>query len=180
MTNVINRNPVNPNPLHVNKFIFNMSRIPNVQYFCQDVIIPGVNITEAVRPNPFVDLYSPGEKLVYDLFVVTFIIDENLTAWKEIHDWMRAMTFPENFEEYANLKNISRNPISNMRKGFEQFSDAEVLLLTSSNIPKVRYKFYDLFPTNISPIMLTSRDSPNNIMTADATFRYAYYDIEII
>ena len=104
-------------------------------------------------------------------------MDEELTAWKEIHDWIRAMTFPENFEEYRNLGNLNAYT-RQQRSERPQYSDATISLLTSSNNPNLRFKFYDVFPTTLSTFIMSSTDSPDTIMTADATFRYSYYDIE--
>ena len=42
-------------------------------------------MSEVMRTTPFIDLYSPGEKMVYDLLNVTFIVDEDIQTWLEIH-----------------------------------------------------------------------------------------------
>jgi hypothetical protein len=169
--------PTNINTLHPNKFTLSFGRIPNMQFFCQGVSIPGVSLSEAVRNTPFVDLYSPGEKIIYDLLNVTFIIDEELKSWLEIHDWVRAMTFPSEFEEYVRLGKLSKG-VSGGSTKTPQYSDASITLYSSSNTPYYRFKFVDCFPISLSTFVVSASDSPENIMTADATFRYAYYDIE--
>jgi 2-C-methyl-D-erythritol 4-phosphate cytidylyltransferase len=105
---IITKTPQNPNPLHPNKFQLTFSRAPHIQYFCQSVSVPGISLSEVPRQTPFVDLYSPGEKAIYDVFNITFMVDEYLSGWLEIHDWIRAMTFPEKFEEYLHLQKQSR------------------------------------------------------------------------
>ena len=172
----INRNPTNPNFLQPNKFLLSFSRAPNLQYFCQSVSVPGISLSETVITNPFVDIYSPGEKAIYDLLNVTFFIDEELQGWKEIHDWIRAMTFPERFEEYRQLPRL--NKAAGADQTFPQFSDASISLLSSSNKEYYRLKFHNCFPTTLSTFVMNAADSPENIMSADATFRYEYYDIE--
>lgn len=169
----------NPNFLQPNKFQLNFARMPNLQYFCQSVSIPGVSMSEAPQNTPFIDLYVPGDKLIYDLLNVTFYVDENLQTWKEVHDWIRAMTFPVEFEEYQNLSELNKYSRS-IQTGRPQYSDGMVTLLTSSNNPKVRFKFYDLFPVTLSTFVMSSIDSPENIITADASFRFSYYNIEIV
>jgi hypothetical protein len=94
----LNRNPINPNFLAPNKFQLNFARTPNLQYFCQTITLPGIATSEIAITNPFVELYSPGEKAIYDALNVTFMVDEGMLAWLEIHDWLRAMTFPTEFE----------------------------------------------------------------------------------
>ena len=170
----IDRNPTNQNFLHPNKFTLNFSRLPNTQFFCQAVNLPGVSIGESIRTNPFVDLYSPGEKIIYDVLNVTFVVDENLATWREVHDWIRGMAFPTDFKEYRDLASLSRytNPVQ------PQFSDAFLTILTSANNPNYRVHMVDCFPTSLSSIVFTSSDSPDSVLTADATFRFAYYNID--
>jgi hypothetical protein len=176
----LTRNPSNPNPLQPNKFLLTFGRLPNVQYFCQNVTVPGISLSEAVITNPFVDIYSPGEKAIYDLLNISFMIDEELKSWLEIHDWIRAMTFPVEFREYQNLSKLNKyqsakNDINNR---FPQFSDASLSLFSSSNKEYYRFKFYEVFPTTLSTFIMNSQDGPDTIITADATFRYSYYDVE--
>lgn len=173
---VLTRNPTNPNPIQPNKFLLSFARLPNMQYFCQAVTVPGISLSEIPKPTPFVDLYVPGEKAIYDLLNVTFIVDENIEAWKEIHDWIRGMTFPTAFDEYVNLKNL--NQIAALKTGSQpQYSDASLILLSSANKQILRFDFYEVFPTSISSFAMAASDSPDSIITADATFRYSYYNI---
>ena len=176
----LTRNPSNPNPLQPNKFLLTFGRVPNMQYFCQNVTVPGISLSEAVITNPFVDLYSPGEKAIYDLLNVTFIIDEELKGWLEIHDWIRAMTFPVSFTEYQKLPTLNKyqSAKKDVSKKFPQFTDASLTLFSSSNKEYYRFKFYEVFPTTLSTFIMNSQDGPDNILTADATFRYSYYDVE--
>jgi hypothetical protein len=171
--------PNNPNFLQPNKFQLNFSRLPNVQYFCQTVSVPGVSMGEALQSTPFVDLYAPGDKIIYDLLNVTFYVDENLNAWKEVHDWIRAMTFPENYKEYTNLRDLNKYT-RNSSVTKPQYSDGSLTILSSGNNPRIRFKFYELFPITLSTFVLSTTETPDNIITADATFRYSYYDIETV
>jgi hypothetical protein len=137
--------------------------------------VPGISIGEAPRNTPFVDLYSPGEKAIYELLNVTFFVDEELRSWLGIHDWIRAMSFPENFEEYLNLPKQVKY-ISNPKK--PQFSDATLTLYSSSYKPYYRFKFFDCFPVSLSSFVVSASDTPDNVITADGTFRFAYYNVE--
>jgi len=173
----LTRSPTNPNFLQPNKFTLNFSRLPNMQFFCQSVSVPGISLSEIPQNTPFVDVYRPGEKAIYDLLNVTFYIDEELQAWKEIHDWIRAMTFPTDFAEYRNLGDLNKYA-SVVETRQPQYSDAAITLLSSSNKPYYKFKFVGVFPTTITTFVMTATDSAENAMTADATFRYSFYDIE--
>jgi hypothetical protein len=165
---------INPSLQHGNKFQLNFPRVSNTQYFCQSVSFPGISLAEIPRNTPFVDLYSPGEKLIYEPFNITFYVDEGLAAWKEIHDWMRGITFPTDYAEYAGLKDLS--PFVNTN--FPQFSEAILTVLTSSNVPQYRVRFIDSFPISLSSIIFSATDTPDNVLTADATFRYSYFQLD--
>ena len=173
----INRNPTNPNFLQPNKYQLNFGRSPNVRYFCQSLSVPGISMSEVPQTTPFVDVYVPGEKAIYDLLNITFIVDEELKSWLEIHDWIRAMTFPKEFEEYKKLDRLNRYT-TNIPTVKPQYSDATITLLSSSNTPYYNFKFYDVFPTTLSTFVMSATDSPDTIITADATFRYSYFDVE--
>jgi hypothetical protein len=169
----VNRNPRNTNSLVANKFQVNFTRLPNMTYFCQSVSLPGLSVGEVPRNTPFIDLYSPGEKLVYDLLSFTFVVDEDLGSWREIHDWMRAMTFPVDFSEYRDLPKLNRFA----NKPQPQFSDATMTILTSSFNTNYNIRLYDCFPISLSSVLFSSTDSPENIITADVSFRFSYFDI---
>ncbi len=175
---ILNRNPKNTNPLQPNKFTLTFSRLPNMQYFCQTVSVPGISLSEAgPQTTPFVDLYKPGEKAIYDLLNVTFTIDEELKAWTEIHDWIRGLTFPTNFNEYVDLSKLTRKVSINVPKN-PQYSDATITIFSSSFTPLYRFNFYDCFPTSLSTFVMSAADSPDTILTADTSFRFAYYNID--
>lgn len=178
----IERNPSNRDILQSTKFKLNFMRLPGLTFFCQTVNLPGISLTEVLRPTPFVDLYVPGEKAIYDTLNVTMLVDEDLRGWEAIHDWLRAMTFPKEFEEYAKMKDKFRDTAA---RGFvgklpPQYSDASITVYTNKNNPNIRVQYKDVFPTTLGGIQFSALDSAENIITADVTFRYSYYNLERI
>jgi hypothetical protein len=110
------------------------------------------------------------------------LINEDLETWTEIHDWIRGLTFPTNFEEYVNLSRQSPGVVarSNLTRQPPVYSDASLTFFTNKNNPSFRIKFADVFPTSLSTITFSTGDTAENIMTADATFRFSYYNYERI
>jgi hypothetical protein len=175
----LTRTPTNTNLLQTTKYRVIFDRLPGATYFCQSVNVPGVSLTEIPRPTPFIDLYHPGEKMIYDTFNMTFLIDEDMRAWTELHDWVRGMTFPTDFQEYVNLERQAKAPyIRGRERNKPQYSSAILTLYTNKNNPSFRVKFVDLFPTSVSSVLFSAQDSAENIAMADATFRFAYYEYE--
>lgn len=177
----LTRNPVNTDLLQSTKFRVTFSRLPGVTFFCNSVNLPGISLTEIPMPTPFVELYLPGEKAIYDTLNITFLVDEDLRAWTELHDWIRGATFPTEFEEYVNLARL--NPSANIRTIQQRppvYSDATLTIYTNKNNANFRVKFVDLFPTNVGSLSFSAGDSAENIITADATFRFSYFNYERI
>jgi len=172
-----NRNPNNQNFLQPNKFIINFARAPSIQYFCQSVSVPGISLSEIPQNTPFVDVYVPGEKAIYDTLNITFLVDAEMTAWLEIHDWLRALTFPTDYEEYRNLGLLNKFTTASNSKT-PQYADGSITILSASNKPYFKFNFFDLFPISIGGFMLSSTDTPETIITSDATFRFTYFNVE--
>lgn len=178
MASVLTRNPSNNDLLQGTKFRLNFDRLKGTTYFCQTANLPGVSLTEVSRDTPFIDLFVPGEKLIYDTLDISFLVDEDLRNWEQIHDWIRAMTFPTDFAEYRSLAKLAET--SAFRGGARlppQYSDASMTIFTNKNNPNLSIQFKDLFPISLTTISFNTGDSADNIITADATFRFSYYNI---
>jgi hypothetical protein len=163
---VLNRNPQNTNPLQPTKFLLTFSRIPNAQYFCQTVNVPGVVLGEVVRETPFLDMYSPGTKLKYDPFDIDFIVDEELQSWKDLYKWFISIADPDGFEQ-RDGKLVKQN---------EHLSDATLTILSALNNPILRIQFRNIFPLTMSDLDFNTQLSADTIMTCKATFRYESYN----
>ncbi|NCX62909.1 MAG: hypothetical protein EBW84_09325 [Betaproteobacteria bacterium] len=61
-----------------------------------------------------------------------------------------------------------------------QYSDASLSIYSNKNNVNFRIKLYEVFPTSLSTILFNTGDTAENIVTADATFRFSYYDYERI
>ena len=165
------RQPLNQNILQPTKFTVVFRRIPNVVYFCNSVNLPGITLGKLLRPTPFVDQPVPGDKIEYDDLKLQFVVDEGLHNWMEIHDWLRGLGTPKEFQEYKNLVRTKANFGG-------QYSDGTVTILNNLNIEVLRFTFVGAFPTSISEIQFDSKQNANEIMYATAVFSYSYYDVK--
>ena len=169
----INTQPENTSFLQPTKFQLTFTRMPHLTYFCQTFNLPGVSMSEIVRNTPFVDLNVPGDKIQYDPLDFTFIVDENLRTWLEVHNWIVGLTFPKNFGQYRKLKEEYKDYGGTV-------SDAVVTILSNKNTPNIRVTFRDCFPINVSSIQFDYTMDANMILTATTTFKYNYFDIDIL
>ena len=99
----LNKQPENTSFLQPTKFQLSFTRMPNITYFCQTFNLPGLSMSEIVQNTPFVDLYVHGDKAQYEPLDLTFMVDEDLRSWLEMHNWITGLTFPKNFEQYRRL-----------------------------------------------------------------------------
>jgi len=147
-------------------FRFLLSRAPNVEYFCQSAALPSLSMGEALQPTPFVTIPRPGDKLVYELFSLRFRVDEDLTNYLEIHDWMVGLTHPENFDQYRTLES--------------KVSDGSIIILTSNNNASIRVAFTSMFPTSLSSLPFDITGSDIEYLEAEVSFRYRNFTIETL
>ena len=170
--------PSNINPAQSTKFQLHFDRLPDMTFLCQGVNIPGVSIQAYPQPTQFVELYTPGNKLQYESLEIKFIIDENYQSWQSVHDWIRGMSFPYEYQEYVNLnlQNRSLPPGSVPNALPPQYSDAYLSLYTNKNNENFKIQFIDCFPISLSEINLNVENDADTILYGDATFKFSYYN----
>lgn len=149
------------------EFRFVIQRLPYVTFFTQNASLPGVNLNPVAQPNPFKTLYHTADTIAYDRFTVTFRVDENMKNYNELYNWMIGLTFPENFDQFANLKDSEAG----------LYSDASVLIMSNGRNPNILYKMKNIFPESLSSIELDTTQSDIEYVTASCTFVIESYDI---
>ena len=58
----------------------------------------------------------PVEKLSYSPLDITFLVDENLNNYKEIHDWLLGLGFPQNYTQFQNLQTDGQDRFSSLTR----------------------------------------------------------------
>lgn len=155
------KKPKNTNFLQQTKYSVSFPEISDTVYFCQKVNLPGIEITELPHPTPNLDLFVPGTKLSYSTFDMEFLVNEDLSSWLYIHDWMRGIT-------------------TDMGYRTQPKAQAVLTVYSNQNNPRFRIKFYDIFPLSLGDIEFDTRASADDHVTSRASFRFNYFDIERI
>lgn len=164
-------NPSNLNFLSPLNFNFRLKRAPNLNFFIQKINLPGISFPSITETNPFVNIPIAGDHLQYGDLSVTFKVDEDLNNYLEIHNWIRALTFPDNFTEFAN---ISKNP---EYTGEGVTSDLTLIISNSVKIPNYEVQFRNAYPTSLSALSFQTTDTTVEFISATVTFKYLMYDI---
>jgi hypothetical protein len=154
--------PENTNFLQPTKYILTFPEVPDMIYFCQKANIPGVSLGQALQETPNLDLFHSGTKISYNTFDVTFLVNEDLSAWTTIYNWMKDLSSVE-------------TTYTKRKEGRKQ---AVLTVMSNQNNPKLRVKLMNLFPTSLSDLEFDTTLSAEEHITATVSFRYDWFELE--
>ena len=191
ITNSFQRQPTSLDYASPTQFKFQIQKLPKVEYFCTAVNLPSLTISEVRQPTPFVDVPLPGTTLTYGALNMSFLVDENLENFQEIHGWLRGLGFPESYSEYAGGLDAGadRAPSSKASVSSEPgkvkfgapsqaayFSDATLIILTSKNNPIKEVRFRDVYPVSVGELQYDQQAGDVQYLTSTVQFNYRGYD----
>ena len=165
--------PSNYNLLSPTAYKLDIDRLPLVSYWCQNVMLPGIQIGESMQNTPFRALPQPGQNMTFDIFDCMFLVDEDMANWNEMYTWMRQITNPSDpKKEFATLP-ASTNTIN----AKEMYSGARLHLMTNSMNSNKVIEFVNLFPTVLTPVTLESTDTAAQPIMATVSF--VFHDMKL-
>ena len=192
----LTRQPTKLDYAAATQFKFNIIKLPKVEFFCTSVNIPGITLGETSQPTPLKDIPIPGDKLTYASLNVSFLVDENLENYREIHGWLTGLGFPRSHEQFETFINAGKDrfPTSNATAksreagkvddvGFDvgaQYSDATLTILSSKNNPVLEVRFRDLYPTSLSGLSYDQQAGDTSYLTGDVSFNYNIYEFATV
>ena len=173
------------------QFRFKCSKLPKVEFFCQTANIPGIGLGVADIETPLKSIPFPGDKVTYQDLAISFLVDENLENYKEIHDWIIALGFPQNHTQFADLQTAGADrypgstsgaivPETNIAVPLAEggtYSDATLTVLNSKNIAVTEIRFNNIFPTSLGALSYDVQASDVNYLQASVDFSHMYYEI---
>ena len=180
----VNQQPSDLDYLKPNGFKFQIHNLPNVSYFCQAANIPAIQMGSPSVPTPLSDIPYPGDKLTYGDLVIRFLVQENMSNYLELYNWLIGLGFPENHDQYKNWNESQRYrfpAISDKRLGaLGNFSDADFFILDSDNNPNVKITYYDVFPTSLEGLDFDISNGRADFLVGIASFKYRHYTVEAL
>jgi len=161
---------MNKNMLSPVGFSFHIKKLPELNFFVQNVNLPGVQLPVFDQPTPFKNVPRYGDHLQYGEVTVNFKVNEDLGNYIEIYDWLVGLGFPDNFGQYKDLAEENKQLTGD---GLE--SDAYLMIMSSAMNPIMRIDFEDIFPISLGDIMFDSRDASIEYIETTATFKFLKY-----
>ena len=189
-TSPLNRQPTALDYSSPTQFRFLINQLPKVQYFTTEANIPGITLGEGQFNTPLKDIELLGDKLTYEDLTITFIVDENLENYIEMHTWLTGIGFPKDRKQFSEFRSATSNmsvktrgesnDIGDVRASTPELamtSDAVLTILTNKNNPVVECRFRDVFPTSLSGLTYSQNQTDVEYLTATVNFKYTIYEI---
>jgi len=191
MPGPIDRQPDKLDYLSPTQFRFGIHQLPKVEFFVQTCNLPGLTMNNTEIPNPFKNIPVMGEKIEYEDLNLTFLVDEYLENYLQLHQWLTAIGFPEKREQFRTHRDVTSNtPASGGTPSVDtinsavadkaMYSDAYLMILSNKNNPIVEIDFKNVFPTSIGGLSFDGGATDVEYLTCDVTFKYQIYEIRTL
>ena len=168
------------------KFKFQTTKLPRVEFNCIQANIPGISLTEIQQPTRLLNIKIPGNDLSFENLSITFIVDEDLTNYRSVHDWMAGLSQMDSDEKYRALitEGKDRMPLSQQNNSTDAgrvtsatpdgaiYSDSKLIILSARNIPLVEVSFQDCYPLSLSALDYNQNATDVEYLQATVVFGY--------
>ena len=190
-TNINTRQPIIMDYASPIQFRFKCTKLPLVEYYCQSANLPSVTLDEVSQPTRLKTINMPGSTLTFGPLDISFLVDENLNNFKELHDWMTGLGTPESDTQFASLVAGSADRFPGSTSGANPtgrgddrptseggiYSDATLTILNSKNVAKTEIRFKNIYPVSLGSLSYDVKASDVDYLTVSASFQYLNYDI---
>ena len=173
------------NFLRPNAFRFLIKNLPSVAFTCQSANLPSLSLGFTTQPTPFLDIPHVGDKNLFGDFTIRFLITEDMSNYIELYEWLVALGFPNDYNQYRNFtgERLNRFPFVRDASGGSTaiaYSDATLTILDSNNVPKTNINFKDTFPVSVEALDFDITSSSVEYFVGIASFKYKLFDIEVL
>jgi hypothetical protein len=155
--------PRNRNFLNPVGYLLKLDKFEGTDFFCQranvpDITMPTTEFTTRFRNLPII----PGGGVTFGDFTVQFIVDEDLKNYYSIHKWMR---------QNGRADDDADTPEK------EEYSNAQLHIVTSSYNPAFIVSFENIFPVSLSGLEFNATMTDVEYITAEVTFKHQRFFI---
>ena len=172
------------------KFKFTSTKLPRVEFNCIQANIPGVSLAELTQPTRLMPIRIPGNDLTFEDLTISFIVDEDLTNYRSVHDWMAGLSQIDSDDKYRELiaDGQDRMPRSQQNNSTDAgrvtsatpdgaiFADSKMIILSARNIPIVEITFRDCYPKSLSALEYNQNATDVEYLTASVSFGYKLHE----
>ena len=186
----VSRQPTKLDYASPTQFKFSINQLPKVEFFTVSANIPDLSLSDVVIPTPFKPIPVLGQNLTYGNLSITFIVDEFLENYRELHEWLTGIGFPKSRKQFkdfrsntSNTGTASKTPVADVGavgktiSDSAMFSDATLTVLSNKNNPIVEVRFANMYPVSLGALEFTQQAGDVEYLTVQADFTYQIYEI---
>jgi hypothetical protein len=173
--------PSSINPLSPTGFKLSITKLPEIEFFTQEVTLPDITLGSIAVGTPFSMSGVPGDTLNFGDFTINFLVDENMDNYLALYNWLIGLGFPESYSQYQNFaatQGTAQNLDPRLGQNVLNYSDATLSILGNNNVPIRSVKFVDLHPVGLGALNFVANASDITYLVGNAIFRYTYYSVE--
>lgn len=148
------------------KLTIDRKKFGNLEYFAQTVTHPSISLPPADLPYQRLNLHMAGDKLTFGELSATIILDENLSAYIEMYDWMKRLVEEPNSTRL--LKTSDEFPTA---------VDITLSVLSSKNNQVKKIRYIDCIPTDLGDINFEATTQDVQYLTFPISFRFSYFEL---
>ncbi len=149
------------------KLTIDRKNYPNLEYFVQSFTHPGMMMNAIEMPYkkiqsvPFI-----GDKLTFNEMLANIILDENLSGYDDMYQWMRRVLDQDNV--MPSERTTAKPPA---------MADITLSILSSHNNKTKQVRYIDSIPTSLSDIQFEATASGTEFLTCGVSFRFTYFEL---
>ena len=149
------------------KLLIDRENYPNLEFFAQSVQHPDLTlIPSELQYRKVRNIPLPGGTLDYGELTANIILDEDMNAYTEMHDWMRRLID-------APLK----GPLDRDDSTVPSTADITLTILNSHNNKVKSIRYNEAVPVNIGAISFEATASGTEFITFPVSFRYTIFEL---
>lgn len=163
--------------------VLQITRMPLTTFVVQEVNIPSVSARTSVANAPGINIHHLPDRLNYDPLVVTFLVDEEFRAWRELYSWLLGMTGGYDRSaltaEFINQQiNFVLPEKAENRLEKAGSTTAGLTIVNAAKVPILRFIFHNLYVSSIGAVQFSTTTTDTLApLTCTATFEYDYYSL---
>ena len=140
---------------------------PNLQFFCQTVLHPALNVNPVEVPFKKVSSVPfAGDKLNFTELTVIILVDEEMNAYTEMYNWMQRIVQTQN-----------KTPLERIDGVPPTVCVVTLMILSSANNTTRKIKYIDCVPVGLGNMVMEATTGDTTQITFPATFRFSYFEL---
>ena len=147
------------------KLVIDRKKYGNVEYFAQSVSHPSVAGQAVQVGYPRAAIHMPADTLSFGELQVNVLMDEDMTAYLEIYDWMRRLV-NENYETRTFADSDE----------YPSTADISIVVLTSHNNKSKTIRYIDCVPVDLGSIDFQATSGTTQYITFPVTFSFTRFE----